>query len=759
MTKTIWALLLICGLTLQTTGQEKQHNLQFDTLAKRWDEALPIGNGMLGALVWEKNGNLRISLDRADLWDERPMKGLHREEFSFKWVQEQAAKKQYDTVQKLFDHPYDREPAPSKIPGAAIEVPINTWGPQSSAIVDLKTATSVVTWKNGAILRSFVHARSPLGWFRFENMPTGFDINLVAPQYTGAVKNAGDPVRGDDLSRLGYKQGVIKKTNNCITYQQEGWGGFRYTVRLEWKRVDAKTIEGVWTISSSNEKFRLPQADSILLKNHLSAGFGKDHATHISWWANYWTKSGIRVPDPLIEKQWYWEQYKFGSAARKDAPPISLQAIWTADNGRIPPWKGDYHHDLNTQLSYWPSYSGNHLEEGIGYLDHLDQNKENYKRYTKLYFGVDGLNVPGVTTLEGSEMGGWIQYALSPTVSSWLSHHYYLQWRYSMDRTFLKERAYPWIAAAATYLENLTVIDKNGFRKLPISSSPEINGNSLSAWFNDNTNYDLALMRFNFKAAKELALELGLKKTAAHWDAVIKQLPAFSVSENNALNIAPGFPYAESHRHFSHLLSIHPLGLIKPENGEKEETIIRQSLQQLDNIGPSEWCGYSYAWLSNLKARAKDGDGAAKALQVFANAFCSINGFHVNGDQTKSGYSNMTYRPFTLEGNFAFAAGLQEMMLQSHAGYIEVFPAVPESWKDISFRTLRAEGAYLVSAVRKMGQTKSITIQSEKGGTVKIKVNATGMSRKSSTGVTVVEQTNGFISIAFKPGASFTLYQ
>jgi alpha-L-fucosidase 2 len=77
--------------------------------------------------------------------------------------------------------------------------------------------------------------------------------------------------------------------------------------------------------------------------------------------------------------------YKFGSAARKDAPPISLQAVWTADNGRLPPWKGDFHHDLNTQLSYWPSYSGNHLEEGIGYLNHLDSNKENYKRYTKRF--------------------------------------------------------------------------------------------------------------------------------------------------------------------------------------------------------------------------------------------------------------------------------------------------------------------------------------------------------------------------------------
>ena len=757
MTKTIWALLFTCGFTLQTTAQEKKHNLQFDTLAKRWDEALPIGNGMLGALIWEKNGNLRLSLDRADLWDERPMKGLHREEFSFKWVQEQVAKKQYDTVQKLFDHPYDREPAPSKIPGGAIEVPIKTWGAQSSAAIDLKTATSTVSWKNGTVLKSFVHATAPVGWFRLENTPEGFDINLVAPQYTGATRNAGDPVKGDDLSRLGYQQGKITKLGNSISYKQEGWGGFSYTINLLWKRLDNKTIEGVWTISSTNQQFKIPETNEALLEKHLSGGFNQDHAIHKTWWANFWSKSAIRIPDELIEKQWYLEQYKFGSTSRKGAPPISLQAIWTADNGRIPPWKGDYHHDLNTELSYWPAYSANHLDEGIAYLDHLDQNKENYKRYTKLYFGVDGLNAPGVTTLEGTEMGGWIQYALSPTVSSWLSHHYYLQWRYSMDKKFLKERAYPWIEAAARYLEKLTIVDNNGFRKLPISSSPEINNNSLSAWFPQNTNYDLSLMVFNFKAAKELALELGLKNKAAHLDSILQQFPALSVSETNALNIAPGLGYTTSHRHFSHLMSIHPLGLIKTENGEKEKIIIQNSLRQLDSIGPSGWCGYSYAWLSNMKAWAKDGDGAARALQIFAKAFCSVNSFHVNGDQTKSGYSDMTYRPFTLEGNFAFAAGVQEMLMQSHAGFIELFPALPDGWKDVSFQTLRAEGAYLVSAVRQNGLTKTVTITSEKGGTVKLKLDTKGFKQKATGKAKILHQDSGYTTIEMGAGATIVL--
>ncbi len=126
---------------------------------------------------------------------------------------------------------------------------------------------------------------------------------------------------------------------------------------------------------------------------------------------------------------------------------------------------------------------------------------------------------------------------------------------------------------------------------------------------------------------------------------------------------APSLPYNESHRHFSHLMAIHPLGLIQWEDGEEAQSIIKNTIRQLDAVGPDWWCGYSYAWMGSVKARAKDGAGAAEALSTFARAFCLPNSFHVNGDQTKSGLSKFTYRPFTLEGNFAFAAGLQEMLL------------------------------------------------------------------------------------------------
>lgn len=703
------------------------HNLKFDSLAGRWDEGIPLGNGLLGALIWQKEGRLRFSLDRADLWDQRPMKGLHRPEFSYNWVFGQVVQQDYAPVQRYFDHPYDREPAPTKIPGAALEFDIQKLGKVNSVELDINSAECNVHWQSGARLQTLVHASLPVGFFRLEGVGVESIPELLAPRYQGAVTNTGDPVGGDDLSRLGYKQGVITRTANSMLYEQEGWGGFRYRVYVKWKQRGKRNLEGVWTIesfpskeSSSKTSLLARKSPQQIADSLLNAGYSRARQAHLGWWKTFWSKSSLRVPDPVIEKQWYLEQYKFGSAAREHTPPISLQAVWTADNGRIPPWKGDYHHDLNTQLSYWPSYTANHLEEAMGYLNHLDDNKPNYERYTRLYFGVDGLAVPGVTTLDGTEMGGWIQYSLSPTVSAWLAQHYYLQWKYSMDTAFLRDRAYPWVREVARFIGNITVINERGERHLPISSSPEINDNSMAAWFRQTTNYDLALMKYALQTASEMAKVLGLQAEAEKWAQLLTTFPEYALTADKALMFARTMSYNQSHRHFSHLMAIQPLGLIKWEDGETSQAIIRETIAELDRVGPSQWCGYSYAWLANLKAWARDGEGARKALDVFASAFCSVNSFHLNGDQTGKGYSSFTYRPFTLEGNFAYASGLQEMLLQSHAGYINLFPAIPADWSNCSFKNFRTQGAFLVDASSEDGKANRVLIRSEKRGEIKV---------------------------------------
>jgi hypothetical protein len=741
----IFALLLLLLHCNVNAHPAKEHDLQFKQLATVWDEGIPLGNGMVGAIVWQKDGQLRFALDRSDLWDERPMKGLHRKEFSYQWVTEQVKQNNYAVVQQYFDAPYDREAGPSKISGGALEFESKEWGDVTSVHLSLQNALCTVTWNKGIVLKTFVQATKPVGWFRFENINGDFEPSLKSPGYENKSGKPLDSLKSNDPAKLGYDKGTIVKTGNRISYHQPGYNGFYYDIVVEWKRINSNTIEGVWVVSSNYNKENSNAIQSA--QQALLRGYKTDLNTHVSWLKNFWNKSSVQLPDSSLERQWYLDQYKFGSAARKGAPPILLQGVWTADNRKLPPWKGDYHHDLNTEMSYWPAYSANHLDEAMAFIDHLEKNKPNYKRYTQLYFNVKGINVPGVTTLAGTEMGGWIQYALSPTVSAWLAQHYYQQWKYSMDAALLKNKTYPWFKEVATYLENITTKDADGFRFLPASSSPEINNNAVNAWFSQLTNYDLSLIRFVFQAAGEMAAYQNLKSDEIHFKKLLSECRQLAVSPNNELMYAPGVAYKESHRHFSHAMAIYPLGLIKWEDGQQSQSVIKNSIALLDSVGPSGWNGYSYSWLACLDARAKNGEAAAKALKIFASAFCSVNSFHVNGDQTKSGYSSRNYRPFTLEGNFGAAAALQEMLLQSHAGFIEVFPAIPASWKNVSFTTLRAEGAFLVSAKKQNGNVSEIKIVSERGGVAKLKLPFINYKILQAKGITVTEAGEGLVQL------------
>jgi alpha-L-fucosidase 2 len=720
---------LMMGQSAKDELQPGRHqNLSFEELATTWDEGIPLGNGMLGALIWEKEGKLRFSLDRADLWDLRPTANLDNKNWTFKWVIDRWKNNQYQEVQQMFDLPYDRDPGPSKIPAGALE--FNILAKVKRVELILRKGLCEVEWANGMKMETFVHATKQEGWFKFSGIKENILPSIVPPPYHLSAQSGEDnPVTGQDLRRLGYPAGDLTVEKEFISYTQEGWNGFTYRIKVQWKS-EGDVLIGHWNIQVLNKN---EPASVALTEEKISTPKYLDILkTHKNWWLDYWKQCSIDIPDSILLKQWYLEQYKFGAANGNGAPPISLQAVWTADNGKLPPWKGDFHNDLNTQLSYWPAYSANKLGQSMGFIDWLEKNKPVFESYTKQYFQTNGVNVPGVSTFAGSPMGGWIQYSFGPTVSAWIAHHYYLQWRYSMDRTFLSEKAYPWLEKVAIYLMEVSLLDEKGIRKLPLSSSPEIFNNSSKAWFSTMTNFDLGLVKWLFSKTSELAIELNKPEDAVKWKQIEGEWGELDVDDSSGLTFAKDFPYDASHRHFSHLVAFHPLGLVDVSKGEKDKQIIQNTINTLDKYGSSQYCGYSFSWLGNVKARNFDGIGAAKALRIFAEHFCLKNSFHANGDQSKLGYSTFTYRPFTLEGNFAFAAGVQEMLMQSHAGFIHLFPAIPPSWKTVSFHKMRTEGAFLVSANLSGGKVEKVQIEATVSGVLKIKNPFEQHSFKSS---------------------------
>jgi len=700
------------------SGTPPEPGLHYDSPALSWDEGLPLGNGIMGALVWGDGGPLNISLNRTDLWDLRPVEEFQGADYTAAQLRRWREAGEAEKVGRLYDDPYMKHPGPSKIPAGRLVWQLDGAPKFASAALDFQTATARVDFDDGTRVTVLVHATEPVGSILVQGSAVpGF--RLLAPAFGGSGQPGArdDVVDGDDLARLGYPAPEESSGANWQAFTQAGYGGFGFAVHVGWRESGDGCVV-CWSIASSFETQSPLELARSRVETALERGWTGDPAGHRAWWAMYWSRSGLRVPDPVLERQWYLAQYLFGSGSRRGAPPLTLQGPWNADNGKLPPWKGDYHHDLNTQATHWACYSGNRLEEGLSFLDWLWATRPECLVWTREYWEAPGLNVPGVADLKNRALGGWPQYSFSSTTACWLSWHFYTHWRYSRDREFLRERAYPYLRDAAIFIEAITrEKDARGRRTLPLSSSPETNDNRLDAWFPAITNHDLALIRWLLGACAELCDEMGESEEGERWLQVLGEMPELARAEDGGLLLAEGIPQRDSQRHLAHTMAIHPLGLINWDDGEEAQRTILASLAELERLGPEEWVGFSYAWLAILQALARQGERAAKSLAIFATAFTLRNGFHCNGDQSGLRYCQSTYRPFTLEANFMAAAGLQMMLLQSQGGVMRIFPAVPEDWADVSFENLRADGAFLVSAGRKDGITQWIKIVAEQGGT------------------------------------------
>lgn len=340
------------------------------------------------------------------------------------------------------------------------------------------------------------------------------------------------------------------------------------------------------------------------------------------------------------------------------------------------------------------------MEEGESFLDYLWDMMPVGREFARTFYGTEGMCLPAVMSIDGQPLGGWGMYALSPTNQIWLCQIFERYARYTGDWS----RALPYMTETAQCISQL-LEEKDGQLYLPISSSPEIHDDRIESFLTPNSNYDLSLMRWLFGRLSQLTED---KK----WQDIFDKLPPLAIREDGILLLSPDEAIVETHRHHSNLMAIRPLDLIGYET-EADRKIVDANIADLELRGPGLWCGYSYAWASEFYSTAHNGNGAARALRTFWEDFCSQNGFHLNGDFKCNGSSSMHYRPFTLEGNMQAASSLQEMLLQCRNGKIELFPAVPDSWKDqkFGFRNFRAEGGRLISAEYDCGR---ITFVEEK---------------------------------------------
>lgn len=713
-------------------------NLKLAAPISTWDEAVPLGNGLMGGLLWGEGNRLRLSLDRGDLWDERPAPGDPLSQFTYAQMAKLVAEGKNGEIAKIADaQAYDQK-HPTKIPAGRLEITLDPGQVVQSFELDLATAQGRAWLAKGAKVEAFFAAGQlePRGFYEGpERKPVYGPERLALVRVPGPAPQHLRLLAPASVKQLGYPEPQTGTNGATQWFLQTAALDLKYCVAVRSQRQEDATLLGVTIVSTKD------QADPVrfaceYLEKALQTDYDQWLRPHQGYWADFWSASRVWFPEPDILRHYYLVQYFYGAASRLF--PIPLQGLWTADAGTLPPWKGDYHHDLNTQMTYMGYQGAGHFLEGAIFYQFLWDRNPVFKKFARDFFGTPGLNVPGVMSFAGQPLGGWAQYSLSPAQAGWLAHHQYLLWRYRANRDFLThDSAYEWCAAVGESLEALLKPDAKGRLVLPTSTSPEIFDNSPRAWLKPNSNYDLAILKMLFLGLKEMAMEVD-RPRAAHWAGLANRLGDFHADPDGTMRINETEALPGSHRHFSNLMNIYPFNLTTIEGGERDREIIRASLRQYDRYGTAAWCGYSFTWMAALRARVGEGEAALRHLDIFVKAFILRNGFHANGDQTKSGFSSFTYRPFTLEGNMLAGAAVHEMLLQSWSarpgsgdwGVLRLFPATPWRWHEAAFADLRAEGGHRVSARRENNATTWFRTVAGRDGVLRIRDNFGGREPK-----------------------------
>lgn len=670
------------------------YKLEFDKTIMVWDEGLPLGNGDLGCLIWNKSNHLRFSIDKSGIWDcsDSPER---QEDFSYENIKQLVAQGKQRALAKKYDKCYDN-PTPTKLPTGKLIIDLKVDENVQSGL-DLNTAEAALNVSDIKVA-SFVHATSNYGMIKVSK--SDIDIQISNPQFGQKKPSFFSKMKvgiDQSLKNICYKPAqFFEKTVGeiAIKYFLQNTNDACYGIVIAIKKyVDKTEIAYTVGVGVSDEWV---QNSVNIVTEAVKSGYDNAILSHKTWWSDYWNKSDITLPRKDLEKNWYLGQYLLACCSRKGHYPMPLQGVWTADNNQLPPWKGDYHHDLNTQMSYTSYLKANHLEEGESYIDYLISLSAVARQFASKFYGGKGLCLPSVMDIKGHALGGWAMYSLSPTNQLWMAYIIARHYHYSVDMKYLKERAFPYIKEVGEFIISILKIENDYFR-LPLSSSPEIHDNTLKSWVTPNSNYDQAILLAFFNEMIVLSEAVNDTVSCLMWKEYITKLEPLAVGKDNVLMISKDEKLNESHRHHSHCMSIYPLRLLN-YNKSADKLIIDSTIKDMEKLGQAQWVGYSLGWMAQLYITQGNGEKAQEMLTKFWENCCTANGFHTNGDMHKRMGWTMSYRYFTLEGNFLAVDALQEMLLYSENNEIKVFPSIPKDWKDVEFNNFRASGGLLISA-------------------------------------------------------------
>ena len=623
--------------------------LELDAPIDMWVDAIPLGNGQSGALVWGADDELRITLDRTDYWHQ--CRNPAFDDPRFKWKNLPNYTNDFELLKKIFIVRKD----PSKLPGVRLVAKLAGGAKCRRFTLDIRDGSSTVvldTPHGERRLRAWFDDQSP-----FLSLAIPSDVSFASLAFStnaAFAKLGGYPEPQIDVSRKG----------------------------AFYRRRNRNGVSGRWVKDfAAGVKF-LP-------------GNARPAST---FWPEFWRKSAVAVPDKTIQRLYDFAMYCYGAASRAPYAPIGLQAVWTADNGDLPPWHGDYHMDLNVQETYWAAPVAGHIDSLDAYADHMVALLPALREYGRDFFDMKNgaAAIPGHMAYDGTFIAGGAMWALPLVHGLWAFAQVYDAWSYCPTAERL-EKIWPLAVALAEGVDQVLLPpDADGVRRYAVSATPEVGeGTSESVSFIPNTTYDRSVTRGFLKQVAHLAEAKGDVAAMRRYQAMADSLGGPHLDDQGRYMLDRKNPLKASHRHPSHLHDIFPYYDVDPGADA------RGSYNAYVALGRDKWAGHTLVECACKAAALGDGDEALFCLKAFADGFTARNLFHINNyyKDARAGIRGKN-DVFTLEANLAFARGVQEMLIRGKPGCISIFPAIPQAWigHEISFRDLVAPGGHKVSA-------------------------------------------------------------
>jgi len=712
--------------------------------AEKWTEALPVGNGRLGAMVFGGVDVERLQFNEDTLWTGGPRDYSHA-----------GAKDHLPAIRKLLFEGKQRE-AERLAMEHFMSVPLRQMAYQPfgdlefefphKAVtnyrrqLDLDAATVTVRYQTGgATFTREVFASYPDHAIVIRltcNQPgkISFRIKLATPHPDPEIEVIAPSqllLRGGlkeyQQKRTGLTLPSVLKYAARLLVKNEGGTVAAKDGHIDVSRADVATL--VLTGATSYRKYNDVSGNPVELtsgtiKSAAGRSYGELRDAHLTDYRSLFRcvsldlgttdaveqatdqriREFINQDDPQLASLYFqFGRYLLISSSRPGSQPANLQGIWNEQLN--PPWECKWTTNINTEMNYWPAEVTGLSECHEPLFDMLDDLVESGGRTAKVHYGCRGWVLHhntdvwrGTAPINHSNHGIW------PTGGAWLCQHPWERYRFTGDKEFLAKRAYPVIKGAAQFFVDFLVEDpRTGHLISTPSNSPEIGG--LVAGPTMDHQIIRSLLRSCIQAAEELNVDEEFRKELAD---LVPRIAPNQIGQHGQLQewLEDKDNPNNHHRHVSHLWGVHPGWEMTPRGTPELCAAAKKSLEFRGDGGT----GWSLAWKINFWARFEDGE---RAYRLLSNLLTPGRTFPNMFD---------AHPPFQIDGNFGGAAGIAEMLLQSHAGEIAILPAWPSKvWPTGSVNGLRARGGLKVDIAWKDSRAVTATLQGTVSGSHKIR--------------------------------------